>query len=113
MHAVVFGRVLEGLEIVDKLQNIATDRSGRPGQKVVSLLVLVFLNTACASNCLVMASIRLVCNWPKWMQQHLNLKSDGCVSRNKNIHMPPGTGHTVAECELDMGACIVGITTKG
>jgi cyclophilin family peptidyl-prolyl cis-trans isomerase len=45
MHAVVFGRVLEGLEIVDKLQNIATDRSGRPGQKVVSVLVLVCLNT--------------------------------------------------------------------
>ena len=47
MHAVVFGRVLEGLEIVDKLQNIATDRSGRPGQKVVSVLVLVCLNAGC------------------------------------------------------------------
>jgi cyclophilin family peptidyl-prolyl cis-trans isomerase len=35
--AVVFGRVLEGLDVVDKLQNLAVDRSGRPGQKVVSV----------------------------------------------------------------------------
>lgn len=34
--AVVFGRVLEGMDVVDKLQNLAVDRSGRPGQKVVS-----------------------------------------------------------------------------
>jgi cyclophilin family peptidyl-prolyl cis-trans isomerase len=32
---VVFGRVVEGLDIVDKLQNVAVDRSGRPGQRVV------------------------------------------------------------------------------
>lgn len=32
---VVFGRVLEGLDVVDKLQNISTDRGGRPGQRVV------------------------------------------------------------------------------
>lgn len=31
---VVFGRVLEGLEVVDNLQNLATDRGGRPGQRV-------------------------------------------------------------------------------
>ena len=31
----VFGRVLEGLEVVDKLQNLSTDRAGRPAQKVV------------------------------------------------------------------------------
>lgn len=37
---VVFGRVLEGLDVVDKLQNLPTDRSGRPGQRVVSRTVL-------------------------------------------------------------------------
>lgn len=33
--AVVFGRVIEGLEVVDKLQNVAADRAGRPAEKVV------------------------------------------------------------------------------
>jgi cyclophilin family peptidyl-prolyl cis-trans isomerase len=32
---VVFGRVVQGLDVVDKLQNVAVDRSGRPGQRVV------------------------------------------------------------------------------
>ncbi|KAF6259651.1 cyclophilin-like domain-containing protein [Scenedesmus sp. NREL 46B-D3] len=32
---VVFGRVVQGLELVDRLQNLAVDRSGRPGQRVV------------------------------------------------------------------------------
>jgi cyclophilin family peptidyl-prolyl cis-trans isomerase len=31
----VFGRVLEGLDVVDKLQNLAVDKGGRPGQRVV------------------------------------------------------------------------------
>lgn len=32
---VVFGRVLDGMDVVDKLQNVQVDRSGRPAQKVV------------------------------------------------------------------------------
>ncbi len=32
---VVFGRVLEGKELVDKLQNLPVDRGGRPEQAVV------------------------------------------------------------------------------
>jgi cyclophilin family peptidyl-prolyl cis-trans isomerase len=31
---VVFGRVLEGMELVDKLQNLPTNRAGRPAQPV-------------------------------------------------------------------------------
>jgi len=32
---VVFGRVLEGMDVVDKLQNLATNRAGKPAQAVV------------------------------------------------------------------------------
>lgn len=31
---VVFGKVVQGLDVVDKLQNLPVDRSGRPGQRV-------------------------------------------------------------------------------
>lgn len=43
---VVFGRVIEGLDVVDQLQNVAVDKSGRPGQKVVSVLTAA----CCASG---------------------------------------------------------------
>jgi hypothetical protein len=45
-RAVVFGRVVEGLDVVDKLQNLATDRGGRPGQRVVSVILQLY--HACA-----------------------------------------------------------------
>lgn len=32
---VVFGRVVEGLDVVDRLQNVAVDRGGRPARLVV------------------------------------------------------------------------------
>lgn len=38
--SVVFGRVLEGLDVVDKLQNVTVDRSGRPSKRVVSYVPL-------------------------------------------------------------------------
>lgn len=34
-RAVVFGRVVDGLDVVDRLQNVAADRGGRPAQRVV------------------------------------------------------------------------------
>ncbi|KAF8057645.1 FUM1 [Scenedesmus sp. PABB004] len=34
---VVFGRVLEGLDVVDRLQNVPADRGGRPAQRVRSV----------------------------------------------------------------------------
>ena len=34
VFAVVFGRVLEGYDIVDKIQNMKVDRSAKPAQPI-------------------------------------------------------------------------------